>query len=409
MCCKSNTTTIYQQIRQGEIMKKNIIIFLSVIIAAILIRYGFSIFSNFMQGKAMKNKPAPSVTVQEIENQSVIRNFEAPGRVVSKYRVDVLARISGYLQKSYFNEGDYVKAGQVLFLIEPTEYANAANVAGANVKNLNAQLTYAEKQLARAAELVKKDYIAKAQYDQLLSQRDALKAQLASAQASYNDANRNLGYTHVKSPVDGKVGIINVTVGNYVSPTSGALTTINSTNPIYVTFPIDSNDFQALSNADKANNKNRKVELLLSGGSKYSLMGVQEFQDNKVDQSTGTVTMRATFQNPDNQLIHGEFVTVKLYSNNPVDVPVAPVTAVLENQAGKYVYKLDENDIPQLTYIKTGEQNGHNWIINEGLKKGDRIVTEGLQKVTPGKPIKIVSEEEMQKIKKEQVTENKKK
>lgn len=390
-------------------MKKNIIIFLSVIIAAILIRYGFSIFSNFMQGKAMKNKPAPSVTVQEIENQSVIRNFEAPGRVVSKYRVDVLARISGYLQKSYFNEGDYVKAGQVLFLIEPTEYANAANVAGANVKNLNAQLTYAEKQLARAAELVKKDYIAKAQYDQLLSQRDALKAQLASAQASYNDANRNLGYTHVKSPVDGKVGIINVTVGNYVSPTSGALTTINSTNPIYVTFPIDSNDFQALSNADKANNKNRKVELLLSGGSKYSLMGVQDFQDNKVDQSTGTVTMRATFQNPDNQLIHGEFVTVKLYSNNPVDVPVAPVTAVLENQAGKYVYKLDENDIPQLTYIKTGEQNGHNWIINEGLKKGDRIVTEGLQKVTPGKPIKIVSEEEMLKIKKEQVTENKKK
>ena len=390
-------------------MKKNIIIFLSVIIAAILIRFGFSMFSNFMQGKAMKNKPAPSVTVQEIENQSVIRSFEAPGRVVSKYRVDVLARISGYLQKSYFKEGDYVKAGQVLFLIEPAEYSNAANVAGANVKNLTAQLTYAEKQLARAAELVKKDYIAKAQYDQLLSQRDALKAQLASAQASYNDANRNLGYTHVKSPVDGKVGIINVTVGNYVSPTSGALTTINSTNPIYVTFPIDSNDFQALSNADKANNKNRKVELLLSGGSKYSLTGVQDFQDNKVDQSTGTVTMRATFQNPNNQFIHGEFVTVKLYSNNPVDVPVAPVTAVLENQAGKYVYKLDENDLPQLTYVKTGEQNGHNWIINEGLKKGDRIITEGLQKVTPGKPIKIVSEEEMQKIKKEQVTENKKK
>lgn len=390
-------------------MKKNIIIFLSVIIAAILIRFGFSMFSNFMQGKAMKNKPAPSVTVQEIENQSVIRSFEAPGRVVSKYRVDVLARISGYLQKSYFKEGDYVKAGQVLFLIEPAEYSNAANVAGANVKNLTAQLTYAEKQLARAAELVKKDYIAKAQYDQLLSQRDALKAQLASAQASYNDANRNLGYTHVKSPVDGKVGIINVTVGNYVSPTSGALTTINSTNPIYVTFPIDSNDFQALSNADKANNKNRKVELLLSGGSKYSLTGVQDFQDNKVDQSTGTVTMRATFQNPNNQLIHGEFVTVKLYSNNPVDVPVAPVTAVLENQAGKYVYKLDENDLPQLTYVKTDEQNGHNWIINEGLKKGDRIITEGLQKVTPGKPIKIVSEEEMQKIKKEQVTENKKK
>ena len=390
-------------------MRNKIILIIVVVLALILGRW---LISNFDKAKTAKQRALgaiPAVTVTEVGSRYVTRQFQANARVVSKYRVDVLARISGYLQKSYFKEGDYVKAGQVLFLIEPAEYSNAANVAGANVKNLTAQLTYAEKQLARAAELVKKDYIAKAQYDQLLSQRDALKAQLASAQASYNDANRNLGYTHVKSPVDGKVGIINVTVGNYVSPTSGALTTINSTNPIYVTFPIDSNDFQALSNADKANNKNRKVELLLSGGSKYSLTGVQDFQDNKVDQSTGTVTMRATFQNPNNQLIHGEFVTVKLYSNNPVDVPVAPVTAVLENQAGKYVYKLDENDLPQLTYVKTGEQNGHNWIINEGLKKGDRIITEGLQKVTPGKPIKIVSEEEMQKIKKEQVTENKKK
>ena len=385
-------------------MKKNIIIFLSVVIAAILIRFGFSMFGNIMQGKAMKNRPAPSVTVQEVETKSVIRSFEAPGRVVSKYRVDVMARISGYLLKSYFKEGDYVKAGQVLFQIEPTEYSNASNVAAANVKNLKAQLVYAEKQLARASELVKKDYIAKAQYDQLLSQRDALRAQLASAQASLNDANRNLSYTNVKSPVNGKVGIINVTVGNYVSPTSGALTTINSTNPIYVTFPIDSNDFQALANADKSNSINRKVELVMSNGTKYFKNGVQDFQDNKVDQTTGTVTMRATFDNPNNELIHGEFVTVKLYSNNPVEVPVVPVTAVLENQAGKYVYKLDENNLPQLVYVKTGEQNGDNWIIKEGVQKGDRIVTEGLQKVTPGKPVKIVTEEEMKKIRTKQYT-----
>ena len=386
-------------IRQGECMKKNIIIFLSIIIGAILIRYGISLSQTIMQGKAMKNKPAPTVTVQEVETKNVIRSFDAPGRVMSKYRVDVMARISGYLLKSYFKEGDTVKAGQTLFLIEPTEYSNASNVAAANVKNLKAQLVYAEKQLARAAELVKKDYIAKAQYDQILSQRDALRAQLASAQASLNDANRNLGYTNVKSPVNGKVGIINVTVGNYVSPTSGALTTINSTNPIYVTFPIESADFQALAVADKSNNKNRKVELILNGGTKYSKLGVQDFQDNKVDQTTGTVTMRATFDNPNNELIHGEFVTVKLYSNNPVEVPVAPVTAVLENQAGKYVYKLDDKNLPQLVYVKTGEQNGDNWIIKEGLQKGDRIVTEGLQKVTPGKPVTIVTAEEMKKIK----------
>ncbi len=389
-------------------MKKNIIIFISVIIAAIAIRYGFSLFSQIMQGKAMKNKPAPNVCAEEIQEKSVIKSFEAPGRVMSKYRVDVMARISGYLQKSYFKEGDTVKQGQVLFLIEPTEYRNNANVAAANVKNLRAQLTYAEKQLARASELVKKDYIARSQYDQMLSQRDSLRAQLASAQASYNDANRNLGYTRVKSPVNGKVGIINVTVGNYVSPTSGALTTINSTDPIYVTFPLDSNDFASLAASDKSNNKNRKVELVLGGNTKYSITGVQDFQDNKVDQSTGTVTLRATFKNPDNELIHGEFVTVKLFANNPVLVPIAPITAVQENQAGKYVYKLDENDIPQLVYVKTSGQNGDNWIISEGLKKGDRILTEGLQKVSPGKPVNIISKEEMEKLKKEQQIEEKK-
>lgn len=388
-------------------MKKIIIILLSVVVGAVLLRFGVSKFGNFMQNRNAKNKPAPTVSIQEIQEKNVIRSFEAPGRVVSQYRVDVLARIAGYLQKSFFKEGDYVKKGQVLFEIEPTEFSNASNVAAANVKNLKAQLDYAEKQLARAQELVAKDYIAKSQYDQMLSNRDALKAQLASAQAQYNDSTRNLGYTKVKSPVDGKVGIINVTIGNYVSPSSGALTTINSTNPIYVTFPLDSADFQALSTSDKEANTNRKAEILLSGGIKYDLDGVQDFQDNKVDVSTGTVTMRATFQNPNDQLIHGEFVTVKLYANKPVNVPIAPVTAVLENQAGKYVYKIDENDLPQLTYVKTGEQTEDNWIITEGLQKGDKIVLEGLQKVVPGKPVTIVSNEEMQKIKKESTTKNK--
>ena len=380
-------------------MKKNIIILLSIIVAAIIFRYGYTLFGQIMTGKAMKNKPAPQVVVETVEDENVIRSFEAPGRVVSKYRVDVLARISGYLRTSYFKEGDYVKAGQTLFQIEPTEFANSAKVAGANVSNLKAQLAYAEKQLARAQELVKKDYIAKSQYDQMLSQRDSLKAQLASAQASYNDSQRILGYTMVKSPVDGRVGIINVTVGNYVSPTSGALTTINSTNPIYVTFPLDSNDYAALANSDKEQNNNRKAELILPNGSEYRLKGVQDFQDNKVDQSTGTVTMRATFQNPDNALIHGEFVTIKLYANKPVKVPVVPQTAVMENQAGKYVYKMDENDLPQLVYIKTGGQSGSKWIVEDGLKKGDRIVTEGLQKVKPAKPVTIISPEEMLKIK----------
>ena len=374
-------------------MKKIIIIIISVIVAAIALRAGLSWYDSHKTAIAMRNRKAPEVTVQKVQDADIIRSYEAPGRVMSKYRVDVLARISGYLQKSFFKEGDYVKAGQTLFEIEPAEYSNAAKVAKADVANLKAQLEYAEKQLARAKELVKKDYIAKSQYDNLLSQRDSLRAQLASAQARYSDTNRSLGYTMVKSPVDGQVGIISVTLGNYVSPTSGALTTINSTDPIYVTFPLDSEDFTSLSNADQANNKNRKTEIYFSNGEKYHLDGVQDFQDNKIDQSTGTVTMRATFKNPNNQLLHGEFVTVKLYSNNPVKTPIVPVTAVQENQAGKYVYRIDDNDLPQLVYIKVSGQHGDNWIIKEGVNTGDRIVIEGLQKVTPNQPVTIKMQE----------------
>jgi membrane fusion protein (multidrug efflux system) len=378
---------------RGRTMKKTLTIILAAVVAAILLRFLYSQFGQLIALKMQGKRPAPEVAVEEVGEESIIRSFEAPGRVVSKYRIEVGARIEGYLQKSYFKEGDFVKAGQVLFLIEPTQYSNAANVAAANVASYKSKLDYAQKQYQRAKELVAKDFISKAQYDSLLSERDSVRAALASAQAQYADANRNLNYTRVKSQVDGQVGIINVTVGNYVSPASGVLTTINSTNPMYVTFPLEINDFTLLAQSDGKSSKNRKVELILPGDQPYKITGVQDFQDNKIDQSTGTVTMRATFENPDNELIHGEFVTVRVYSNNPVRLPVVPQVAVQENPAGKYVYKLDENDLPQLVYIKTGSQLGDHYVVNEGLKKGDRVVVNGIQKVTPGKAVKIVNGE----------------
>ena len=320
-----------------------------------------------------------------------------------------MARISGYLQKSFFKEGDYVKAGETLFLIEPAEYQNASNVAGANIQNIKAQLAYANKQLARAEELVKQDYIAKSKYDEILANRDALQAQLSAAQSSYKDTKRNLSYTIVKAPVDGRIGIIDVTVGNYVTPSSGSLTTINSTNPIYVTFPLSSEDYAAISSIDKKANEKRRVELFFQNGGKYNLEGVQDFLDNKVDQTTGTVTMRATFQNPDNKLLHGEFVNVKVYANNPTLVPVVPIVAVQENQEGKYVYTIDKEGLPQLTYIKVQGQSGDNWIVKEGLKQGDKVITEGILKVTPGSPVKIVSKKEMEAIKSKKLPQSKEK
>ena len=333
---------------------------------------------------------APSVTVDTVKSASVRREFEAPARVMAKYRVEVLARIDGYLTKSYFKEGDFVKAGQLLFEIEPQQYSNAAGQAKGNLDHARAQQEYYNKQLARYKELVENDFVARADYDNVLAQRNSYRAQVQSMENAYRDAQRNLSYTHVKAPVDGRVGIIDVTVGNYVSMNSGPLTTINSSDPMYVTFPLESKDYAELNRIDGSPNVKRDVEFTFSSGQKYEYKGVQDFYDNNIDESTGTITLRATFPNPNAVLLQGDFGKIKIYSNNDDEMPIVPQSATMENQEGLYVYVMDADNNPKLTYIKTMGQVGTDWVVYEGVKKGDVIITTGMQKVIPGSPVKIV-------------------
>ncbi len=372
-------------------MRNKIILIVIVVLALIFGRMLLSKMDKIKTGKMRAASRTPAVTVADVDEEMVQRQFTATARVAAKYRVDVLARISGYLTKSYFKEGDYVKAGQLLFEIEPQEYQFAVTKAKASLDNAQAQYAYYQKQLARYQELVKQDYVARSDYDSILSQRDAYRAQVENAKSAYRDAQRNLGYTKVKSPVNGRVGIITVTVGNYVSMNSGALTTINSYEPMYVTFPLESKDYAELVRIDKSANINRDVEFIFSSGEKYKFKGIQDFHDNKIDESTGTITMRATFQNPDDSLIQGDFGRVILYSKLKDTVPVVPQEATMENQEGRYVYVLDKDNLPKMSYIKTqGEVDGK-WVVSSGVKKGDRIITGGLQKVVPGSPVRIVS------------------
>ena len=244
--------------------------------------------------------------------------------------------------------------------------------------------------------MVRQDYIARSDYDNIIAQSNAYNAQVESALSAYRDAQRNLGYTKVKAPVDGRVGLISVTVGNFVNSISGALTTINSSNPMYVTFPLDSKDFVELARIDGGANVDRDVEFIFNSGVKYDLKGIQDFHDNKIDETTGTITLRATFPNPKDQLIQGDFGRIIIYSRLKDNVPAVPMTATMENQEGRYVYVLDEKDLPRMTYIKVGGQNEDNWVVSSGVKKGDRIITSGLQKVIPGKPVRIVDSTEFQ-------------
>jgi len=371
-------------------MRKNIIIILAIVFALIFTRMIMSSVAKSSSAKQRKSMGTPAVTVETVQTSSVRRQFTASARVMAKYRVDVLARINGYLTKSYFKEGDYVKAGQVLFEIEPQEYAYAAGRAKGNLDNARAQQEYYNKQLARYKELVDNDFVAKSDYDNVLAQRDAYNAQVQSMESAYRDAQRNLGYTHIKSPVDGRVGIIDVTVGNYVSTASRPLTTINSSDPMYVTFPLESKDYAELVRIDGGANVQREVEYIFSSGQKYEYKGVQDFYDNKVDESTGAITLRATFPNPKDALLQGDFGRIIIYSNKKDELPIVPQEATMENQEGLYVLILDEENLPRLSYIKTMGQVGTNWVVYEGVKKGDRIITTGMQKVIPGSPVRIV-------------------
>ncbi len=373
-------------------MRKNVIIIILIVVGLILGRMLLSNFNKIKSIKAMSRASVPSVAVETVAAENVIRQFEAPARVVAKYRVDVLARINGYLTKSYFKEGDYVKAGQILFEIEPEQYQYAALQAKANLDNIKSQAEYYQKQLSRYEELVNQDYVARSEYDNILAQKNAYNAQVESATNLYRDAQRNLGYTKVKSPVNGRVGLISVTVGNFVSTMSPALTTINSSEPMYITFPLDAKDYIELVRVDKGANVNRDVEFVFSTGQKYSLKGVQDFHDNKIDESTGTITLRATFPNPNDELLQGDFGKIIIYSKSKDEVPVVPQTSTMENQEGRYVYVLDEQDLPRMVYIKTGGQTADGkWIVSNGIKAGDRLVVSGIQKVMPGRPVRIIN------------------
>ena len=384
----------------GEIMRKKITIIICVVFGLILLRYCITEFNTHMTKINMQKVAMPEIMVETVKSQDIIKSFEAPARVVAKYQVNVEARIDGYLLQSYFKEGDFVKAGQILFEIEPQGYQSALQQAQANMKSARAKQIYYDKQSARAKQLVEHDYIAKADYDNAVAQRDSFRADYQRSLSAYNDARRNLSYTKVKAPVSGRVGMITVTVGNYVRMNAGSLTTIYSVNPIYVTFPLEANDFNELIRIDGSARVNRKVEFIFSNGKKYELTGIQNFFDNKVDEASGTVTLRATFNNENNRLMAGDYGRAIIYSTKTDPTPVIPTKAIQENQEGKYIYKVDEKGIPTLVYIKVLEHKGDITLIKAGIKIGDRIAVGGLQQIIPGTPAKIVDNLPEQEIKK---------
>ncbi|MDD3594579.1 MAG: efflux RND transporter periplasmic adaptor subunit [Candidatus Gastranaerophilales bacterium] len=344
------------------------------------------------------------VDVKTIARENIIDSIESTGRINSTYSVDIVARIDGYLQKRFFKEGADVKKGALLFQIEPQTYAARLNEAGANLRNSQASLKNAQINLKRAAQLVKDDYISKAEYDEKLAARDMDKAAVDSNRASVVQAGINYGYTKIYSPIDGKIGKILITEGNLVGPSVGTLATVVSTNPIQVDFNLKSKEFLAVKKASQMKEfDDIKVKIKLADDTIYPIPGKIKFVDNQLDPSTGTVLVRATFDNPNNLLVQGDYVKVVCYLAQPRNVITVPQEAVLESAKGKYVYTVNKDKKADIAFIEVSDSYDGNWIVTGGLQEGDVVAVRGLQQLQPDIP--VITSGELKASKKQQSAE----
>ena len=372
--------------------KKWGILILAVIIVPIIYNKTSGIIAAIAQRRATSMPKEVEVGNPHIEEVNV--SAESTGRVEAEYSVDLVARVPGFLLKKYFKEGDFVKKGQVLFQIDPREYQIEVNNSQANVNQYSALLKNAQQELNRANALVKEDLISRSDVDQSLASRNQNKALYDAARQQLELAKVNLGYTKIKSPIDGRIGKVNITEGNYVTATSGSLVNISSVNPVFVTFSLKSDDFVRLL---KASNKfkDAKVEVQFDGGSWYDKIGKVNFVDNKIDKNSGSVTLRATFDNSKGWLVPGAYMKVKITAPKLVKYMTVPQASTKgDAMSGYYVWAVEDNKAVKKN-IKVSDAIDNNWVVNSGLNLDDTIVLSGIQNIAvEGQKLKPIQKTE---------------
>jgi len=351
-------------------------------------------------GKKQAGAPKAIVEIKEIQEEKIIEAIDSTGRINAEFDVDIVARVDGYLQKKFFKEGSNVKKGDLLFQIEPYTYEARVNEASANLRSAKAALLDSQKNLERAEQLVANDYISKSDYDNQLALRDRDKANVDSASAALSQAQISYGYTKIYSPINGKIGKIMITEGNYVTPSSGILATVVSMNPIQVDFSLKSKNYLALKKSSKVDDlSDISIEITLSDDTVYPKKGKIKFIDNTVDLTSGSVQVRATFENDESLLVPGDFVAVRITLDTPKSVLMVPQESVLESEQGKYLYVIDKDKKARKHFVKTEEEYNGNWIVTEGIEVGDKVATTGLQYVQPDAEVVLAAEMRAQQAK----------
>lgn len=338
----------------------------------------------------------PAVGVVRAEKKPVTETNEFIGRVEAIQRVDVVARVTAFVEKVDFIDGAEVKKGDRLYELEQPPFKADLDAKKAVADQFAAQLKNAQLSEQRAEALLKTNAGAQATVDAAVAQEKALAAQLLGAQASVEQSQINLNYTTISSPIDGKLGRTKITPGNVVSPSSGTLVTIVSQDPMYVTFPVAVRTLLQLRQkyVPKGGFKAVKIRLKLPDGRIYDQIGALDFVDNTVQASTDTTILRGTIPNPVlamatqtskvRELTDNEFVTVLLEGVKPVEVLSIPRAAVLMDQTGDYVWVVDAQNKAQRRTVKLGQSTPSDAAVIDGLKEGELVVAEGVQRVRAG-------------------------
>jgi membrane fusion protein (multidrug efflux system) len=339
---------------------------------------------------AQSAPPPPAVSVTPVVTREVTETIDYIGRLTAIEKVDIVARVQGFLEERNFKEGQYVKTGDLLFRIEQATYKAAVEQAQATLAKAKATEVNAKLQFERGKELVRNQNIPQSTLDQRAADEAAAQASVMEAQAALDQAEINLGYTEIRSPIDGRIGLAIVTKGNLVQTSSGKLATIVSQDPIYVTFQVSQRnllDYFRRRAEDPGKNTHVNVRIKLPNGTIYPHPGMSDFLDVQVDPTTDTVTVRATVPNPEHVLIPGGVVGVTVERGAPKSTLTIPQAAVLLDQAGRYVLVVGSDKKVEQRRITTGADQGRDIVVSDGLKEGEQVIVEGIQKVRPGQVV----------------------
>ncbi|GAB4576632.1 MAG: efflux RND transporter periplasmic adaptor subunit [Roseibium sp.] len=334
--------------------------------------------------------PPPSVTVAKVSSEDVRESARFVGQVAAVDRVDLVARVSGFLEDKVVPDGTIVKEGDLLFKIEKAQYEAALTKAKADLASARADAALKAADEKRDKDLLDKGHVSEAAYEATLAQKQQAEASVEAAQSALQQAELNLSYTDIKAPFPGQIGKSTYSVGEVVGPSTQALATLIRLAPVYVNFSVSEAEYlnavktHGINPADISPEESPDISLVLPNGQTYGEKGKIVYIDNQVDATTGTISFRGQFDNGDVRLLSGTYVTVVLEAPTSETALVVPQSAIQRDQQGAFALAITADKKVQQKYVELGQQIDTNFVVTKGLDEGDEVIVEGLQKVRPG-------------------------